>query len=72
MLRGNAPLLISFVPGPHACLGMHLARLETIAAVEAVLDLLPDVELDPSRSSPPAGLVFRKPPAVFARWSIDD
>lgn len=72
MLRGNAPLHISFVPGPHACLGMHLARLETIAAVEAVLDLLPDAELDPSRSSAPAGLVFRKPPAVFARWSVND
>jgi cytochrome P450 len=71
VLRENARVHISFVPGPHTCLGMHLARLETIAAIEAVVELLPDIQLDDSRSSPPRGLVFRKPPSVVAMWPVD-
>ena len=71
VLRENARVHISFVPGPHTCLGMHLARLETIAAIEAVVDLLPGIQLDDSRSSPPRGLVFRKPPSVTATWPVD-
>ena len=34
--------------GVHICLGMHLARFETVAAVNAVLDRLPDVRLTPT------------------------
>jgi cytochrome P450 len=33
--------------GPHMCLGMHLARLEMRVAVNAVLDRLPELRLDP-------------------------
>lgn len=58
----------TFAYGPHACLGIHLARLETVTAVSAVLDLLPGVELDSERTVGPRGLVFRKPVAVYARW----
>lgn len=65
-LRGH----LSFARGPHFCLGMDLARLETATAVRAVLDL-PDVRLDPQRPVTLEGLVFRKPPALPVRWSPD-
>ena len=47
---------------------MHLARLETREAIDAVLDLLPGVRLVPERSTPARGLVFRKPGSVGAAW----
>ena len=71
--RDNARLQLAFVRGPHVCLGLHLARLQTIAAVDAVLNLLPNVHLDhasPDGGFEPArGLVFRKPARVPVRWS---
>lgn len=42
----------------------HLARAETQAAVNAVLDMFPDLKLDQTRSSEPTGLIFRKPAQV--------
>ena len=62
--RPNKHQHVSFVQGPHGCLGLHLTRMETIAAINALLDLAPDVGLDQAASSPPAGLIFRKPDAV--------
>jgi cytochrome P450 len=56
--------------GPHMCLGMHLARLEMRVAVNAVLDRLPDVALDPTAEDVHVhGERFRSPtslPVVFA------
>lgn len=66
--RPNLRQHVTFAQGPHACIGLHLARLETAAAVNAVLDLLPDVELIDSSSSAPEGLIFRKPAAVTVGW----
>jgi cytochrome P450 len=70
--RDNARLQLAFVKGPHVCLGLHLARLQTIAAVDVVLDLLAGVALDPSAPDggfePARGLVFRKPARVPVRW----
>ncbi len=68
--RRNVRQHVSFVQGPHACLGMHLARIETVEAIEAVLDLLPGVQLDEVASAAPRGLIFRKPPTVGATWPI--
>jgi len=65
--RPNLHLQLAFVKGPHVCLGLHLARLQTIAAVDAVLDLLPGVRLDDGFESA-RGLVFRKPAAVPVTW----
>ena len=65
--RPNLHLQLAFVKGPHVCLGLHLARLQTIAAVDAVLDLLPGVRLD-DNFEPARGLVFRKPAAVPVAW----
>jgi cytochrome P450 len=54
---------ISFGDGPHRCLGMHLARLETSVLLNAVLDRLPNLRLDPAAEDPHIhGLIFRSPP----------
>lgn len=67
--RGNLRQHVTFVQGPHGCIGLHLARLETHAAVEAVLDVLPEgITLDHANSEAPTGLIFRKPASVTATW----
>lgn len=60
--RPNAGKNVTFARGPHACLGIHLARLETMEAVSALLagqKAVPSGPLDPIE-----GLVFRVPEAV--------
>ncbi|WP_328521625.1 cytochrome P450 [Kribbella sp. NBC_00359] len=64
--RSNARRHLAFASGPHICLGMHLTRLETLTAVDAVLRL-PGLRLAPG-SPPPRGLVFRKPSALNVLW----
>ncbi|MEO8437120.1 MAG: cytochrome P450 [Chloroflexota bacterium] len=65
--RPNARSHLAFAQGPHACVGLHLARLETQAALEAVLDGWPGLHLEPD-AQPPTGLIFRKPKALPVRW----
>jgi len=56
---------MGFAFGVHMCLGIHLARMETTVAINAVLDRLPDVRLDPSADDVHiGGLMFRAPPAL--------
>jgi cytochrome P450 len=59
----------SFGSGPHMCLGMHLARMETRVALDAVLDRLHDLRLDPDAPRPKiVGSLFRSPdglPVLF-------
>ncbi|TCC29232.1 cytochrome P450 [Kribbella sindirgiensis] len=64
--RANARRHLAFASGPHICLGMHLTRLETLVALEAVLKL-PGLRLA-ADSPPPRGLVFRKPSALRVSW----
>ena len=68
--RPNAGAHLTFARGPHICLGIHLARLETATALEVVLDELPGIELDPETTRGPAGLIFRGPQAVGATWPV--
>jgi len=54
---------ISFGDGPRRCLGMHLARLEMRVLLNAVLDRLPHLRLDPAAEDAHVhGLIFRSPP----------
>jgi cytochrome P450 len=56
---------ISFASGSHMCLGLHLARMETRAVVDRVLDRLPDLRIDPDADAPYiTGMTFRAPPKL--------
>lgn len=60
---------LSFAFGPHRCLGMHLARMETKVVLEALLDRLPNLRLDPAAEDVHiTGRAFRAPrslPVLF-------
>ncbi len=62
---------MAFAYGPHTCLGMHLARMETRVVMDAVLDRLPNLRLDPEAADVHVtGLTFRAPerlPVLFDR-----
>jgi cytochrome P450 len=63
--RTDEPGHVTFVQGPHACIGAHLARAEARAAANAVLD-----RFDPITLIEPAvieGEVFRKPRSIRVR-----
>ena len=38
--------------GPHMCIGQFVAKVEIVSAINAVLDLLPNVRLDPAKPAP--------------------
>jgi cytochrome P450 len=67
LTRGNARQHLAFAQGPHACVGLHLARLETQAALEAALDAWPGLRLGEG-VAPPTGVVFRKPRNLPVIW----
>ncbi len=69
VLRPNAHRHLAFAHGPHACIAMHLARLETSTALTELVARLPGLRLDPARPSAPRGLVFRKPPELWCLWA---
>ncbi len=66
--RANKRRHLAFAHGPHVCLGLHLARLETRTALRALLVRLPRLRLDPARPAAVRGLVFRKPQELHALW----
>ncbi len=59
---------LAFAHGPHVCLGVHLARLEARIGLTTLLTRLPNLRPDPERPARIEGLVFRKPPALQAKW----
>lgn len=66
--RENLRQHLAFAHGPHFCLGMDLARLETQIALRTLLDRFPHLRLAPDSPAASYGLVFRKPVAVHVRW----
>ena len=55
--RPNLRRHVAFAQGPHVCVGVHLARLETRTAVGALLRRFPRLRLDP------------RPPAAGGEWT---
>ena len=54
-----------FGGGPHICLGMHVARAEMTVGINALLDRLPGLRLDPDEEPPrPIGLYDRGVTAI--------
>jgi len=45
-LHRRAPRTIGFGHGTHACLGRHVARLEARVALEEILSVMPEYEVD--------------------------
>jgi cytochrome P450 len=59
---------LAFGFGPHRCLGMHLARIETQVVLETLLEL-PELRLDPEGGDAHIrGLVFRSPNRLPVRF----
>ena len=65
--RANARHGLGFSFGVHHCIGVHLARLETLLAVRGLLERLPGLEL--VGCTEPGGFAFRKPARLDVRWS---
>ncbi|MBV9994349.1 MAG: cytochrome P450 [Caulobacteraceae bacterium] len=60
---------LSFTTGPHVCIGQHLARVEMERALNAILDRLPGVRLDPDMPPPEIrGFNLRTPDHLYVRF----
>ena len=57
--RANARHGLSFSSGEHHCLGVHLARMQTVIALEEMLDAWSTIEL--VSVTAPSGFAFRRP-----------
>lgn len=62
IFRARAERHLAFATGPHVCIGQHLARIEMTRALNAMLDRLPNLRLDPDKPPPRVlGLNSRAP-----------
>jgi len=72
--RPNLAQHVTWAQGPHTCLGLHVAKAETNAALTAALDWEDasggQLVLDAALSSAPEGLIFRKPNSISATFGI--
>ncbi len=60
---------LAFAWGPHMCLGLHLARMETRVVLTQLLDRLPGLRFDPAvETQPITGAVFRAPAQLAVTW----
>jgi cytochrome P450 len=60
---------LAFAAGPHVCLGQHLARLEMSRALNALMDRLPKLRLDPAYPKPEIrGHMSRRPRQLQVRF----
>jgi cytochrome P450 len=60
---------VVFGYGSHVCIGQHVARSELQIALNALLDQLPNIRLDPTKPEPVVrGLTFRGADAVNVIW----
>ena len=60
---------IAFGYGPHMCIGQFVAKIELQCAINAILDLFPNVRLDPSKPKPKIeGAMLRGASSVSVIW----
>ncbi len=60
---------LSFSVGPHFCIGAQVGRMEIDAALNRLLDRLPNLRSNSDEEKPQiTGLMFRMPTGVPARW----
>jgi cytochrome P450 len=60
---------LAFAFGPHVCIGQHLARVEMSRALNAILDRLPNLRLDPDYPPPRIlGVNMRAPQSLHVRF----
>ena len=56
--------------GPHMCVGLFIAKAEIEVALNAMLDLMPDLRIDPAYPRPVIrGIQLRGPDAVHIIWT---
>src|SRR5439155_2254112 len=68
LFRPMLPAL-GFGGGPHVCIGQHVARAEMHVAIEALLDGLPNLRLDPDAAPPQIiGMYERGPTELPVLW----
>jgi cytochrome P450 len=59
----------AFAAGPHICIGQHLARVEITRALNAILDRMPGIRLDPDQPPPKIrGFMMRVPKHLHVRF----
>lgn len=63
--RRNPRHGLSFSSGEHHCLGVHLARMQTVIALEEMLGAWPSIEI--VSIDPPSGFAFRRPSNMVVR-----
>jgi cytochrome P450 len=69
LMRVHARPHMAFAAGPHVCLGQHLARLEMTRALNALMDHLPNLRLDPDYPKPQIrGAFMRHPRELYVRF----
>ncbi|WP_296261289.1 MULTISPECIES: cytochrome P450 [unclassified Pseudomonas] len=55
--------------GPHMCIGQFVAKTEINCAINAILDLMPNIRLDPDKPAPQiVGAQLRGPHEVHVIW----
>jgi cytochrome P450 len=64
--RPNSSRALTFSFGPHACLGLHVARLEVRVALGEILSRFPGLRL--VAADEPAGFSFRRPATMRLAW----
>ena len=69
IFRERKHRILSFASGPHLCIGQHLAKVEMTRALNAILDNLPNLRLDPDMPPPQLiGHLLRSPEHLWVRF----
>lgn len=69
IFRDRSHRHFGFSYGVHVCIGQHLARVEMTRALNAILDRLPRIRLDPEQPKPEIrGIILRVPKHIYVRF----